>query len=430
MKVKNLLWVIIVTLTLTMGVMAQDLKNYVEDPGFEWGTAFVEDTTFYAAGGPPGWTGWINKAFLDDLFPHTGAWSGAIAEIPVEGDYDDGGFGQVVEGLKPGENYLMTAFGRLDWFTGTTNEWGLYIGVQAFGRPKVQTTIFDPEYVPVILKFTMGDTNTWADVWGWRGPGGEATMDDFGVWDYHNFLANGDFETGDLSGWDAWQYNVAIETVDTLAGNYSVRIDGVDWGGGCAQIVKDLKPGATYGLQASLKVATEGDTVYFGVKNYGADELQFHVGNTAYTQGTLSFTMPEGNTEAEIYVWKDHAGVAFCDNYLMCLMIEPTETAVEAAKNISSVSKSYVLEQNYPNPFNPRTVIRFALPCSELIKLIVYDLTGSEVKTLTHRTFSQGIHAVEWDGTDQQGNVVPTGIYFYKLEAGTYPQVRKLTFIK
>jgi len=140
--------------------------------------------------------------------------------------------------------------------------------------------------------------------------------------------------------------------------------------------------------------------------------------------------MPEGNTEAEIYVWKDHAGVAFCDNYLMCLMIEPTETAVEAAKNISSVSKSYVLEQNYPNPFNPRTVIRFALPCSELIKLIVYDLTGSEVKTLTHRTFSQGIHAVEWDGTDQQGNVVPTGIYFYKLEAGTYPQVRKLTFIK
>ncbi len=83
------------------------------------------------------------------------------------------------------------------------------------------------------------------------------------------------------------------------------------------------------------------------------------------------------------------------------------------------------LMQNYPNPFNPSTTIRYALPSSANVKLCVYDLLGREIATLVNEEQSAGWKEVEWNGSN-----VSSGMYFYKLEAGGFAEVKKLMLLK
>ena len=90
----------------------------------------------------------------------------------------------------------------------------------------------------------------------------------------------------------------------------------------------------------------------------------------------------------------------------------------------------YSLKQNYPNPFNPSTTIRFSIATSEVAKLVVYDLVGTEVRTLANGTLSIGEHAITWDGRDDNGELLQSGVYFYKLEVGNKAVSKKLTYLK
>ena len=90
------------------------------------------------------------------------------------------------------------------------------------------------------------------------------------------------------------------------------------------------------------------------------------------------------------------------------------------------VDRGVVLCQNYPNPLNPSTSIVFTLPSKQAVDLAVYDLTGRRVCTLVSGPQDAGVHTVEWDGHDQSGNDVSSGVYFYKLRAGDDTVTRKL----
>ena len=90
----------------------------------------------------------------------------------------------------------------------------------------------------------------------------------------------------------------------------------------------------------------------------------------------------------------------------------------------------FVLHQNYPNPFNPSTTIRFDVPEENNVNIIVYDMLGREVRTLISSFFTPSVYSVVWDGTNNDGNVVPNGIYFYRMVSGEFIQVRKLVFLK
>ena len=82
--------------------------------------------------------------------------------------------------------------------------------------------------------------------------------------------------------------------------------------------------------------------------------------------------------------------------------------------------KGFQLMQNYPNPFNPTTVIRFSLPTSGVVSLKVYDVRGALVKTLVNnRVVAAGVHTVPWNGTDEAGNTVPSGVYLCRLQTRT-----------
>ncbi|MDH4036244.1 MAG: hypothetical protein OEX18_00310 [Candidatus Krumholzibacteria bacterium] len=88
------------------------------------------------------------------------------------------------------------------------------------------------------------------------------------------------------------------------------------------------------------------------------------------------------------------------------------------------------LSQNRPNPFNPRTTIHFTLPARAATTLVVYGVSGGRVRTLVDEELARGPYAVEWDGQDDDGQPVSSGMYFYRLVSGTYSVSRKMMLIK
>ena len=85
----------------------------------------------------------------------------------------------------------------------------------------------------------------------------------------------------------------------------------------------------------------------------------------------------------------------------------------------------YELNQNYPNPFNPTTTIKFTIPKESHVVLKVYNTLGQEVKTLINEFKEAGTYSVNFSGEN-----LLTGMYFYRLEAGGFTQVKKMTLLK
>jgi photosystem II stability/assembly factor-like uncharacterized protein len=107
--------------------------------------------------------------------------------------------------------------------------------------------------------------------------------------------------------------------------------------------------------------------------------------------------------------------------------LRPTGKSTVAAANTSSSEKplSYALEQNYPNPFNPETRIHFELPEHNAVVLVVYDLLGREVATLVNDFKKAGKYDVTFTATN-----LASGVYFYRLQAGTFHSVKKLLLLR
>ena len=91
---------------------------------------------------------------------------------------------------------------------------------------------------------------------------------------------------------------------------------------------------------------------------------------------------------------------------------------------------AFSLQQNYPNPFNSSTVIRFSLSKSTKAKLTVYNLAGQKVVTLVDGVRSAGGHTVRWDGRDDDGRTLASGVYLYRLRAGEHAETRKLLLLR
>ncbi len=112
----------------------------------------------------------------------------------------------------------------------------------------------------------------------------------------------------------------------------------------------------------------------------------------------------------------------FCQNVMV------QAGGVEEEASLSEVR--YTLEQNHPNPFSEKTSITFALPQPMRITLKVYDISGRPIKTLADGTYAASPHTVQWNGTTERGEAVKSGIYFYRLAAGSFTETRKLTIAR
>ncbi len=99
--------------------------------------------------------------------------------------------------------------------------------------------------------------------------------------------------------------------------------------------------------------------------------------------------------------------------------------------NVSvNLPTEFSLSQNYPNPFNPTTTINFSVPQKSTVKLIVYDILGKEVKTLINSEKDAGSYKVQWNGTNNKGLTVSTGIYIYRISAGNFVSEKKMILMK
>ena len=93
--------------------------------------------------------------------------------------------------------------------------------------------------------------------------------------------------------------------------------------------------------------------------------------------------------------------------------------------HIDRISEEFRLGHNYPNPFNSSTVIQYELGCSSSVTLIVYDLIKRKIRTLINEHQNPGVKEAIWDGFDERGNPVSSGIYLYRLETNSYIQSKR-----
>jgi len=107
---------------------------------------------------------------------------------------------------------------------------------------------------------------------------------------------------------------------------------------------------------------------------------------------------------------------------------QPGTAVVESRGDV--VPESFTLSQNYPNPFNPATTIRFDLPRSQEIELTLYNLAGQKVATLAQGLREAGTYTLQWDGRDDDGRDLASGIYLYRLQAGSQVETRKLLLLR
>ncbi len=158
----------------------------------------------------------------------------------------------------------------------------------------------------------------------------------------------------------------------------------------------------------------------------GGEALQLLFSVVADAFGEFSYStmeLDEGDGITAIVTDSSQNSSALAENVTV-----GTGTAVD--EDAELLPLSYTLEQNYPNPFNPETNIRFNLARASEVNLSIYNTLGRRVATLIDRSLSAGEHLAQWDGTDNSGRTVASGLYLYRLDTGDYTANRKMLLLK
>jgi hypothetical protein len=148
-----------------------------------------------------------------------------------------------------------------------------------------------------------------------------------------------------------------------------------------------------------------------------------------WTQYTLDVQVPTGvdakALEVRLHVYNRFTGTIYWDD----LTIKKIGSATGVVDN-QGIPATYQLANNYPNPFNPSTNIQYALSQSGQISLVIYNLLGQKVRSLVNSFVSAGYYEVTWDGRDENGQSVQSGVYIFRLQTGTTALVKKMMLIK
>jgi hypothetical protein len=148
------------------------------------------------------------------------------------------------------------------------------------------------------------------------------------------------------------------------------------------------------------------------------DWTQFHVDVQVPTDKSMGMEM-------RLHVYSQFVGTVYFDD----LTIQ--DIGLTAVKDPNKLlPTSFTVFQNYPNPFNPTTTITYALPKAVNVKVIVYDMLGREVKSLVNTSQKAGVQQVTWNGDNNFGTKVASGIYMYRVTAGEQVQVKKMVMLK
>lgn len=134
--------------------------------------------------------------------------------------------------------------------------------------------------------------------------------------------------------------------------------------------------------------------------------------------GLGSWASNEGETS-------ENAALVFLSGYFYGGKYTPSSAG---SPDLVNTPKEYSLYQNFPNPFNPTTTIEYSLPSSERVQISIFNLAGQLVRTIGGELQTVGVHSVIWDGRDNAGKILPSGVYFYQIRAGE--RTRKMILLK
>lgn len=191
-----------------------------------------------------------------------------------------------------------------------------------------------------------------------------------------------------------------------------------------------------YHVIYEVQKAPVGDTVAY----YGVFQLSDENGQVLY-QNYAGFDNPVIQAQAPLRIGKAAFGdyppyfKGYIDNVKIYnypavgLELVYITTSVEEGGEIG-IPVKYELSQNYPNPFNSSTEIRFVIPDRQKVTLTIYNLLGRKVKTLVDKVVAAGEYTVNWDGTNESGNQVASGVYFYKLYSKDIAKMRKMVLLR
>ncbi len=200
--------------------------------------------------------------------------------------------------------------------------------------------------------------------------------------------------------------------------------------------VDNLAPSSPVNVFAEFHAATkeiyitweenlESDLKQYNIyrKTRGAAEWQW-IGSTTENEFTDYISDPDA---VKNYVYSINAEDVH-EN--MSKLSEAVGVVTSIEKSDNSIPKKFKLSQNYPNPFNPTTTISFNLPANSPVTITVYSASGQKVKILFKGSLTPGNYKVVWDGTDDFGNPVASGVYLYQLKAGDFVGTKKMILMR
>ncbi|MBX3008422.1 MAG: fibronectin type III domain-containing protein [Melioribacteraceae bacterium] len=254
-----------------------------------------------------------------------------------------------------------------------------------------------------------------------------------------------------------------------------VSIASSPWLNTSSFVLTGLTPGATYYWQVQSRIISSGTTSAWSTLGYftlspgaasvvplaGSPINGYPINNTS---ATISWIIPAPSTSKLTYDLEYSTDKNFTTSQKLTGLTGTSVTLQGLEKNkdyfwrvasktekgeISSFSaptafstgsvvsveetvipNTFELMQNYPNPFNPSTQIKFTTPVNGFVTLKIYDLLGKEIKTLINSEYSAGSHSIQWNGDDNMGNKVSTGIYVYRMTTGNFASSKKMLLIK
>jgi hypothetical protein len=147
-----------------------------------------------------------------------------------------------------------------------------------------------------------------------------------------------------------------------------------------------------------------------------------------WTPYTLDLVVPTDAKvlEVRLHVYSRFTGTIYWDD--VTINVIGAITTVRDTKN--GLPKSFELGENFPNPFNPSTKIQFGLPTDAQASIVIYNALGQKVRTLVDEYRASGRYEVTWDGRDDLGRTIGTGVYLYRLVSGSTSVIKKMLLVK
>jgi hypothetical protein len=322
--------------------------------------------------------------------------------------------------------------------------------------------IHDPgEHFPCFLYVTLLATHDSNTFYWPAGPGGPSWAQDsiaaFVVplaWTHTNRAAycslSGYWNEDAMSAYDPgfprsiWRHFHPSELDSNRMAQLAGQFQGLEWPIVSLHITSDSS-WYHYGLDDSLFAPPH---IWFGAARFGATPRRWWEGNRTLL-ATFTFRLEDSTTICiDSTFWPPASELAFGriegleyfprSNLPVCFRVHdgtvevpPTGVRwIEGSEEEDGRPAGFSISQNYPNPFNPVTEFKLSLPRASFVKMEIFNILGQKLKTLIDGDLGAGDYVVDWDGTDERGREVSSGIYFYRMTADGFSDVRKMVLLK